>query len=465
MELPTLPKPSQKLNQEVVQALHMLQLPLHELNFYLQEQAEANPVLQVLPPKQPLCIQKPQEEFDLSWGDPALSSYEDTWHQEELRGWSQEGPPPLPQLYKSNPKSFTQQLVAQLRQAPQIPPDFLPHCIFFAESLDSRGYFVDDLDQMAQILQISEKEAQQVLRLVQEMRPTGVGARSLQECLLLQLAKSGDFNKDTLCLIAQDPKDFQPVNFKWMADLLGTSIHQAQATWQKVQGLQPIPSAVGSQRPSYLIPEAVLRIHQGRPKVEHHLDSWCQVSLRLEEDLPQSGKKKRGNTSILQSYQKENEKNAQSIRKGLAQRKYILDSIISFMVAYQQDYFLQKEKPLKPLGMGEIATFLQLHPTWVSRALCDKYLLTPQGVLPLKALLSQADPSPEVVEDRDVICQRLEMLIEGEDKTAPLSDARLQVLLEGFHIHIARRTVVKYRGLLGIPSTPQRRIRPGSQEK
>lgn len=460
MELPLLKKRSQSLNRAIVQSLHILQLPMHEMEGYLREQAEENPILVVQSPEKPVCIEQTYQDLTLSWGDPSYRAYDSTWHQEEICGWSGGDAPPLHQIYKSNPKSFTQQLISQLRQDSKIPPEFLPHCIFFAESLDSRGYFVEDMQQMADLLEISLTTAEEVLFMVQEMQPVGVAARNLQECLLLQLAKTPNFNRKTLALISQDPACFQPVDFKWMAELLGSTVSEAQKSWQAVRGFHPVPTAVSAERPSYLIPEATVVVEDGKLSVEFHRESAPTATLNPEllEALDQQ------KDSILSSYQQLNKNSATYILEGLEKRRTILDSIISFMVAYQQDYFLNPDQPLKPLGMTEISKFLELHPSWVSRALCDKYLLTPQGLVPLKALLSQ-QWVPETLgeQDRDRIHTRLRMLIAGEDKSAPLSDSKIQALLEGFHIEIARRTVAKYRGLLDIPNASQRKEVPKTE--
>ncbi|MFI3250189.1 MAG: hypothetical protein R3Y07_04435, partial [Eubacteriales bacterium] len=176
MESPLLQQPKKKLNNTIYQWLHILQLPLGDLEHYLRKQGEGNPLIQVCSPEDPMLFQEVREkEWAGSgiWKESTFWNCNHYWYQEKLRGWSKEHIPPLHQIYKPNPKTFTQHVIDQLRHERLIPSEYLSHCIFVAESLDSRGYFVDDLQQTADLLKISYATMEQVLFLVQEMHPVG----------------------------------------------------------------------------------------------------------------------------------------------------------------------------------------------------------------------------------------------------------------------------------------------------
>lgn len=459
MDVPLLKKRADSLDKSLAQSLHILQLPLGEIERYLLEMAEENKMLDVVPPPNPLLFHEiPEENWadQFSWGDRSYWNYSNNWYQEEIPGWSKGGTPPLHPFHQSKEISFTNQLVEQLRLDKIIPPECLPHCIFIAESLDSKGYFTQDLEEVAQILRIPLPQAEQALFLVQEMQPVGVAARDLQECLLLQLAKTPYFNKYTLALISQDPSLYQPLNFKWMADFLQTSIPEAQKYWQMVRGFNPIPSWGYFQDLPPRIPEAILTVEEGEIKIQFHHEG--RVTAQLSSEFLENSNKQPD--AILSNYLLIGQKSAENIILALQKRHSMLESIVSYILAYQQDYFLQESHPMKPLSLGDVASALEIHPTWLSRGICDKYILAPQGLVSLKSFLStQQKTNWEEDLHRDSILSRLRMLIAGEDKRAPLSDEKLKAMLEGFSISISRRTIAKYRGLLEIPSTTQRKIK------
>lgn len=457
MELPLLKKRADSLDRSLAQSLHILQLPLGEMTNYLQEIAMENKMLQITPPQNPLLFQEIPEEHwmdQFSWGDRTYWNYSNMWYQEEIPGWSDTGSPPLHPFHQNKDKSFTAYLVEQLRLDQNIPPEFLPYCIFIAESLDSKGYFTQSLDEVAELLKISPTQAEQSLFLLQEMQPVGVGARNLQECLLLQLSKSPYFNKYTLALISQDPQSFLPLDFRWMADLLSCSVGEAQKYWQMVRGFNPIPSSGFFQNPQPRIPEAVLTMENGEIHIQFHQEG--RTKAHLNQELAETTAQQRD--TILSSYLLISQKTAENIISSLEERHQILESLITYLVAYQQDYFLQ-ETPLRTLSFGDLAKALNLHPTWLSRAISDKYILTPQGLFSLKSFLSSLPVEEDEELHRDSILSRLRMLIAGENKAAPLSDEKLKAMLDGFSIDISRRTVAKYRAILEIPNASQRKIR------
>lgn len=458
LDLPMLRRRAKSLDKTITLSLHILQLPLGELEGYLLQKSKENPMLEVSFTGQPLEYEElPQEQWveEFSWGDRVFWNYSNTWYQEEIPGWSSLLAPPLHPYDLEIKKTFTQQLVDQLKLNPLIPTEYLHHCIFLAESLDSRGYFTEDLSQTAQLLNIPETTAEQALYLLQEMQPTGVGARSLRECLLLQLAKSPYFNEHTLTLISQQPSAFSPLDYQWISELLGISITESMNYWHMVRGFNPIPTSGYREEQSYVVPEATIYVEEGELQQIFHHEGRMTVQLNkaMVEQLEEE------KDTILSSYQKINKETTCHTIEALEKRNLLLESIISFLVSYQKEYFLKENHPLEPIGIGELATILEVNPTWVSRAICDKYIATPHGLLSLKSLLSHKTFEESEKLDREQILSRIRLIVEGEDKTSPLSDAKLQTLLEGFGIYISRRTITKYRSILGIESTSKRKHR------
>lgn len=458
MEVPLLKKRADSLDKSLALSLHILQLPLGEIEGYLLEMAQELKMLQVIPPEKPLLFHEfPEENWadQFSWGDRNYWNYSNNWYQEEITGWSNSDTPPLHPFDQQKDITFTAQLVEQLRMDKGIPPEILSHCIFIAESLDSKGYFNQDLEEVAQILNISLAQAEQALFMVQEMQPVGVAARNLQECLLLQLSKTPYFNQYTLTLVSQDPNCYNPVDFKWMAKLLDCSVVEAQKYWQMVRGFNLIPSWDYFQDMPSRIPEAIVTVEDKEIKINFHSQGRANVTLDLEflETTAKQG------DAILSNYLLIGQKTAENIILALEKRHQMLESILNYVLAYQQDYFLKESSPLRPFSLGDLSKALDIHPTWLSRAICDKYILAPQGLMSVKSLFSNQVEENQEEMHRDSILSRLRMLIAGEDKTAPLSDEKLKAMLEGFHIYISRRTIAKYRGILNIPCTSQRKER------
>lgn len=476
VDLHSLQRRTVTLDRSVVLSLQILQFPLGELGEYLQTITEKNPMLQVSLqgekfvtfdeiPKEPWV-----EEF--SWGEETFWNFSSSWYQEQMSGWSREEKPPLSAVYQEKNKGFSKKLVEQLRLSTQVSPDLLPHCIFLAESLDRNGYYTEDLYETTELLGIDLDVGEEALYLLQEMQPTGVGARDLHECLLLQLVKSPYFGEDTLEMVAQGADFFEGLDFKKMAETLGKPVSEVTATWQKIRGFHPIPTSrhfKEVKEVEKVVPEAIVTVNRGKLEVafQHEGQVFATINPELVENL------KNERNTILASYQQENLDTCREMLSAIEQRNEILEEIIIFLTAYQKDYFTSKKKGdlkhlLKPLEMGKLADLLELHPTLVSRGICDKYIATPRGLISLQSLLSPPNHEEEVIagedceedlEKRGKVFSRLRMIIDGEDKSKPLSDEKMKALLEGLSIHIARRTVAKYRTILKIPNASKRKIR------
>lgn len=407
-------------------SLFVLQLPIEELDSYLMRQSDENPMLDV----------------------------HHTHH--DLTSLSAPSPSQQDQEFWRTP-SFARHIINQLGQDRLLPPEFLPYCIFIAESLDKWGYFTEDLEETAQILGTTVEKTEQALLLVQERSPTGVGARNLQECLLLQLIKTPHFNEKTLKLISQDFARYETLDFKWMAELLETTQEEAQQHWQIIRNLRPIPTQGydNGDRIAYLRPEAIVE-QQGHLFLPTFSKTGASVSINphyaqlfAQSDAPE-----------VVSFLKQYHSTAQQIIFAVDRRKSTLQQIITAVVAHQQEYFRQGAQGLAPLGVAKIAEELGLHSSTVSRAIRDKYLSTPQGLVSLKSLFSQkitpTKPGEQEV-SRVAVLNRLRQMIQGEDKKKPFSDATLQGMLQECSMNISRRTVAKYRDELGILGSSQRK--------
>ena len=432
-------------------ALFTLQLPLCDLEAYLLRQSNENPMLDVHDPEdRTFPISSAPSNEDYLWE----TDYSGNRHGASLSSSGLE--------YQSDTDwltpSFSRQIIDQLCQERLIPPEYLPHCIFLAESLDKRGYFTENLEEIATLLDISYQTVEQALYMLQEMHPTGVGARNLKECLLLQLIKSPHLNESTLTLISQDFSLYETLDFKWMAQLLGTNESEAKAYWKIIQELNPIPSRgfTSDRSMGYVIPEATVE-RQGDyfvPRFHRKYSPTAELNPTYAELL------KTSNDPTLLTFLQPHRVAAEQVLYAIQRRQTTLEKIISYVVAQQQDFFSDGMQSLSPLTISQVAEELSVHASTISRGVRDKYLTTPQGLIPLKQLFSVKVSGENLQGDsvsRAAVASRIRMLVSAEDKSHPLSDTKLQEILTGLSIHISRRTVAKYRGEMGIAGSSQRK--------
>ena len=247
----------QTLNQTMIQSLAVLQKPIFELYQYISEKVLENPVLDVEAPEA-ITVELPQyaSAERLIWETDYSGNRSERW-----QGISDQSPPePADQR-----DGFTEMLHLQLQEERMIPRELLPLCHFLVDSLNRRGYLEDSIELLAEIAGASISDMTQAMYVVQELTPTGVGARTLQECLVLQLVQTKDFNASTLKLITSGLDLLAANDLRAIAELLGVGRTEAAECCAAVRRLNPIPSRgyrTGNDN-IFVIPEAeVLREEQ-----------------------------------------------------------------------------------------------------------------------------------------------------------------------------------------------------------
>lgn len=444
---------SQRLEQTLSPAqrlsLYILQLPVGELEGYLLRQANENPMLEVIPPlERVLPVMRDTAEQFHQWKREGVTTnsivYDGASVQSDYDAW--------------RTPSLAHYVIDQLCQERQVTAELLPYCIFIAESLDRRGYFTEDLQEIADILSISLETAERALHIVQKMQPTGVGAQNLKECLLLQLSQLPHLNEKTLKLLAQDFSCYKQLDFDWMAELLETTEEEARHWWQCIAELNPIP-AQGYSTDSqivYVIPEASVE-RQGDGFGVRFNRKYCPT---VELNGTYCTMLEKSDDQQVVEFLKGHHAKANQILYAVERRRNTLEAVITTVVTRQQSYFKQGNTALRPMTIASIAEELDVHSSTVSRTIRDKYISSPQGIIPLKTLFSPEVSGGAKDEDgvsRVAICAKLKILIDQEDSAHPLSDTKLQMRLQQSSIQISRRTVAKYREELGIAGSTQRK--------
>ena len=332
--------------------------------------------------------------------------------------------------------------------------------------------------------------------LVQHLDPAGVAARDLRECLLLQIAaQQQEFGQ----LYAKRPQEnadeaqqnphrsfkaeaevqldmrrrsmevaslivdrhlhlLQKRDVKDLARALQMSADDAQAGVEFIRTLDPRPGRMYNREQTRLIEPDVVFVKRG--------GEWT-VSMN-EEDLPSLRLSQRYRRMLVsdstekevKDYVKERFRSAMQLMRNIAQRKSTIVRVCDVIVRRQQDFLEYGVESLRPMMIKEVAEEIGVHPSTVSRAVANKYALTPQGVLELRFFFSEGANGPEGADTPLLVLKRkVRKLIEDEDPRKPLTDDQLAAMLQAQGIQLTRRTVAKYREDMNIPSTHQRRKR------
>lgn len=444
----------QIMSAKMQQALRVLQMPADELRQYLAEQAMENPVLEVSD-TDPLTEELPEDttEADIIWEMDYSGNRVEAKNDRRNTGTFETG--------TAGEESFTEMLLRQLREERRIPRDLLPLCRIIVGSLDERGYLADEVPLLAEMAGVGEERMLQALYAVQELSPAGVGARSLQECLMIQLAQTREFRADTLHLITEGLPLLAEGNLTALAKKLNLSREKAERAAEVVRALNPIPSRGYRTREekNYVIPEArverkgegwnIVYSDSAIPGVGIHTE-YCAL-LRGTEDAE------------LRSYLKRQVTGANTIIKNVELRKKTLLQVIECLVRRQSAFLERPDGQLVPFVIAEAAEELGLHSSTVSRAVQGKYITTPRGTIALKSLFSVPSSRGSEVSSAGAK-EQVRMLILAEDKAHPLSDEKLRQELEKLGLSLSRRTVTKYRESMGIPAASARRRTEKEQE-
>lgn len=346
-------------------------------------------------------------------------------------------------------------------------------------SLDSDGLlrreFLPMIDDLAinYGIETNESELGRILSVIQEFDPAGIGARSLQECLLLQIKRKPDspLKKIEQSIIENYMDDFTRKNKQRIMQRLGLSEEVYTQVIADLVKLNPRPgSALGEvigKNLQQIVPDFIVE----KDEEEHvtvSLNNWDVPSLRLSNDykvLLEEYSKNKDNQSrenkVAFSYYKQKVDAAQGFINAVKQRQHTLLVTMEAIVKLQMPYFLDGDEALlKPMILKDVAEFAKLDISTVSRVCNSKYVQTDFGIFPLRFFFStgyKSSESGEQMSSRE-IRRVLQELVDHEDKQQPLTDDQLVLILRDKGFPIARRTVAKYRRSLNIPVARLRRI-------
>ncbi|HEX2451195.1 MAG TPA: RNA polymerase factor sigma-54 [Gemmatimonadales bacterium] len=302
-------------------------------------------------------------------------------------------------------------------------------------------------------------EAEQMLALIQQLDPPGVGARDLRECLLLQLRELGDAGSLTYRLVSEAFDDLKAHRWNDLAKRFSVDPGSVQAAADQLARFDPKPGLKYSDRSDgYIIPDLIVEKIGDRYHV--FLNDTGMPRLRLSRAYQEVARDKKKLTQENREFIAAKLNSANWMIQAIEQRRQTMLKVMNFIVDRQRDFFEKGIEYLKPLTLREVAEVINMHESTVSRVTNEKYVQTPRGVLPLKFFFSSAlsTSSGEDASARSIRA-KLEKMVGEENPSKPLTDQQIVHLFQEQGIQIARRTVAKYRDQLGIlPARMRKRV-------
>ena len=473
-------KLSQKLSPQQIQLMKLIQLPTQAFEQRLQEELVENPALEETSKEDDYEA----DDYEVNTNDDDYDDYDnDHIDAQDINIDEYLSNDETPDYkYQTNnysdddddkslpfaaPVSFHQDLINQLNTF-ILSDDERDIAEFLVGSIDDMGYIrrttQDIVDDMAftQGIYTDEATVERILHLVQDLEPAGVGARDLQECLLLQLKHKTPSDSINLAIqvIEQQFDAFSKKHYDKLLQKFDVSQQQLRKAIDEIEKLNPKPggSFDGNQKMvEHIVPDFTIRIVDG--ELELLLNGRNAPELHVSKDYQE----------MLQSYKDTSEKSSsqkdavQFIKQKLDSAKWFIDAIkqrqetlyvtMNAIMFYQQEYFLEgEETKLRPMILKDIADMVGLDISTVSRVANSKYVDTPYGTKLIKEFFSESmtnDQGEEVstIEIKNI----LQQVISEEDKKKPLPDDQLAEILKEKGYPIARRTIAKYREQLDIP--------------
>jgi RNA polymerase sigma-54 factor len=325
-------------------------------------------------------------------------------------------------------------------------------------NLDENGYLTATLEEIAAPGDYSTEDVEEALTMVQEFDPPGIAARDLQECLLLQLKAVDPQNALAQQIITEHLKLLQNSQLKEVARAVNRPVELVKRAVDVIKRLDPRPgSRYNKTEPRLVEPDVQFRKEEGEWQVFMNDDDVPQ--LRLNPTYRRLLARDAADRDV-RNYVKERFTAAIQLMKNIEQRKHTIQRVCQSILRRQGDFLDYGPDHLKPMMIKEVAEEVGVHPSTVSRAVANKYVHTPRGVMELRSFFSESVNGPQGMEMSLLsLKRRVKQMIESEDAAHPLTDDQITKKLKDEGIDVTRRTVAKYREDLRIPSTHRRRVK------
>ena len=436
------------LTQIMQQSINVLQMSAYDLREYIEKEFEENPILEA-----DFNSIESKDNID----NTQLSKYLNDRYDENYNYQHNNEDEVSVFNFISDKKSLKDYLYEQLGE---VKSDIKIKKIvsYMIESLDSRGYLENTLEEICSDLGIDEEKVQNALEILQSLEPCGIGARDLKECLLIQLKSKGILDEIIKEIVLKYLEYIADCKYNYIAKELKITPKEVQAYGDIIKSLEPKPSRgyYTGEEVKFIIPDAYIVKIGDKYNVIMNKDIIPNITINnLYKQEILNGKNKKE-----VEYVKEKVNDAIGLINDIEQRNNTILKLLECIVKKQKAYFENGQEYLKPMTLRDLADEMALHESTVSRAIKDKYILTSRGTVKIKDLFCNGIVSSGINGEgvsTNTIKNKIKQLIQLENKNKPLSDQAICDLLNKEHIDISRRTVAKYREELGIKSSSKRK--------
>lgn len=455
-------KLQQKLSFQMIQSLKLLQVNTLQLEQVLKTELEMNPVLETTedmdqiqeePAKEDDNAEATQEEKELEVGEDSVD-WEEYLEEGFDLGYSrseefepnQERYEPVPVHQASLEEHLNKQLdEKRLPKKRKLLVQFLIGC------LEENGFLRIPLEQISEFTNTSIFEIEEALNVIWNMEPPGLGARNLQECLMIQLRRQGKRDSLAMRIISEEWDLFEKLKIPDIARRLGVDAIRVQEVLGIIKRLNPKPGyLVSPDKTATIIPDLIVEKIDGSFVVTLNDRSVPMLHIsRAYADMLKRGSKVK---KEVKNYIREKFNSATWLIRSIEQRKSTMLKVMYAIIGKQPEFFEKGPPHLNPLKLQDIADMIDMHISTVSRVTNNKYVQTLHGIFELKYFFSEAlgrDSNGSYISTMKIKTRQRE-LIEGENSKKPLSDQKLSELLAQDGLKVARRTVAKYREQMKI---------------
>jgi len=451
--------PMLRLEQRIKQELELN--PLLEIETELEEDLEADEELELKQEEEKTKEEDEEEvpaderekelqEEDIDW--ETILNDEDNYEIKQPREHIEEDidrPEPAP-------ITLMDHLIEQLYLAPLLAEE-QPIGEYILWCIDDVGYLTSDVETIAETLDVPPEQVEKVLGVIQRFDPPGIGARNLQECLLIQLEEMAQRDENAIRMLHECFEDFINKRYEKIAKKLDVALDEVKRIMEAVAKLNPKPGeGYVSEAENYILPDVSVTKADGKFSVV--LNDWNLPRLRINESYKHMLKDKEHINKETRDYIRQRLESARWLINSIYQRRSTIIRVMESIVKHQHEFFEKGKEFLKPMILKNIADDVELDISTVSRVTSGKYVQTEYGVLELKYFFSERMETADGDEvSNKLIKEKIRDIIEKENSLKPYNDEVISDMLRQDGFIVARRTVAKYREQMRLPVARLRR--------
>ncbi len=465
-----------RMTPQLQQAIKLLQLSRMELISEVRQEMVENPVLEEIPDvydadamgeagqeketDEMAEVQGDESDIDQIDWDAYMEKYSAPPPTNHYKGMRRGGEdfPTLEQTLSTS-ESLTENLLSQLRlQELDDIQEYIGALII--GNLDEAGRLTEStVEELAEDAEVSVEEVEEVLAIVQQFDPPGVAARDLEECLMIQARRKHPDDALLHAVIKEHISDLERKSYAKIARVQGVSKEEVIEAVKRLTDLEPRPGGEFSDAEArYITPDIYIRKLDGEWVATLNEDGLPKLRISRFYRKELAKKKANGESDEVKDYIQDKLRGAMWLIRSIHQRQSTIMKVTESIIKFQKEFFEKGVQHLRPLVLRDVADDIEMHESTVSRVTNSKYVHTPRGVYELKFFFNSSitknngkNLASEAVKDK------IRQIIAQEDPKKPLSDAKIVKALKEEEIDIARRTVAKYREMMGVLSSSKRK--------